>query len=76
MSLKAEQLSIWTVYEHPQDQPEKFVARRWIATPEPKPTDDVFFADDLEGLRQQLPPGLARIARQAGDDPVIVESWI
>lgn len=70
------QLSIWTVYERPLDHPEKFVARRWIATQQPSPTDDVLFADDLDSLRKMMPSGLVKMQRQQGDDPVIVETWI
>lgn len=71
-------LSIWTVYDHPADRPDKFVARRWEAQngPEPVPTNDILEADTLEALRRLLPPHLFRMPRQDGDDPVIVESWI
>ena len=69
-------LSIWTVYERPLDHPEQFVARRWVATPQPVPTDEVLFAHDLDDLRQKMPSGLVRMPRQPGDDPVIVETWI
>lgn len=70
------QLSIWTVYKRPLDHPDKYVARRWLATPQPTPTDDKLLADDLDALRKKLPPGLIRMSRQPEDDPVIVESWI
>lgn len=71
-----EQLSIWTVYERPLDHPDKYVARRWLATPEPEPTDDILLADDLEALRNQLPQGLVHMQRQPEDDAVIIETWI
>jgi hypothetical protein len=67
---------IWTIYNRPLDYPEKFVARRWLATPQPTPTDEVIVADELDGLRRQLPAGLYRMERQPGDDPFIVECWI
>jgi len=70
-------LSIWTVYERPQDYPDRCVARRWLATtPVPSPTDDVLLADDLAGLRQQMPAGLVRMPRHQDDDPVILETWM
>lgn len=72
----ANQLSIWTVYERPLDHPGQFVARRWVATPQPSPTDDVLFADDLDSLRKMMPPGLVHMPRRPGDDPVIAETWI
>lgn len=71
-----EELSIWTVYERPLDHSQNFVARRWLATPQPAPTDDVLFADNLDSLRQKMPEGLVRMPRQPGDDPVIVETWM
>lgn len=76
MTMTNNQLSIWAVYERPLDYPEKFVARRWVATPQPSATNDVLLADDLDSLRKLLPPGLEQMPRQQGDDPVIVESWI
>jgi len=75
-SKECDSISIWTVYERPLDHPGKYVARRWLATPEPVPTDDLLIADDLESLRMKLPSGLVQMPRQKGDDPVIVEVWI
>ncbi|BCB72469.1 hypothetical protein HMEPL2_28200 [Vreelandella aquamarina] len=46
------ELSIWTIYRHPQDHPRSYVARRWVtkaSTPEPIATQDAVVADDLEG---------------------------
>lgn len=72
----ADSLSIWTVYDRPLDYPEKFVARRWLATPQPTPTDDILVGDDLMDVRKKLPAGLHCISRQAGDDSCIVETWL
>lgn len=69
-------LSIWTVYDKPRDHPDKYVARRWLTTPQPVPTSDIFLADTLDSLRQQLPPGLIQMQRQPGDDPSILETWL
>jgi len=69
-------LSIWTVYESPLDYPERFVARRWTINPAPSPTDDVIVADDMSSLQAMMPPGMVRMPRQPGDDPVIVETWV
>lgn len=71
-------LSIWTVFDHPADYPDSFVARRFevhsggvtFATPE------AVFATSLEAVRAKLPPGLYRMPRQHDDEPQIVESWI
>lgn len=76
--MRAALLSIWTVYDHPDDYPHGFVARRH----EPQrdgttvPTADVVFAPTLDAVRAKLPPELYRLEREPGDAPSIVESWI
>lgn len=70
-------LEIWTVYEHPRDYPDKYVARKSLAThPEPTRTDDMFTADSLNEVRALLPPGLYCFHRSPEDDPAIVEIWL
>jgi hypothetical protein len=71
-------LEMWVVYDHPTDDPAKFVARRWrIADGRVSPTDGIRVAEALDDLRAQLSvEGLVPIAVQPGDDPVIVESWL
>lgn len=71
-----EPLSMWMVYRHPLDFPNQYVARRWLVTVEPIPTDDLLIADDLESLRGKLPVGLLPLAPSPGDDPNIVETWL
>ncbi len=74
--MSREVLSIWTVYQYPKDYPAQFVARRFESTNPPTATTDFFLADDLNGIREQLPGGLHCLSREAGDDPVIVETWL
>jgi hypothetical protein len=72
-------LSIWTVYDHPRDYPDRYVARQFIVTAgEAEPTLNVIMATDLETLRATLLNELHmhRIPRSERDDPVIVETWI
>jgi hypothetical protein len=67
-------LTIWTVYDHPKDFPNTFVARRWAGV---TPTQDVIISPDLEDLRRLLAfEGLTCLARADGDDPTIVETWL
>jgi hypothetical protein len=66
-------LTLWTVYVSPRDYPGKFVARAFELD---RPTDRVLVADSLADIRELLPPGLTRLARATGDDPVIVETWL
>lgn len=72
-------LSIWTVYDHPLDYRDKFVARRFEAD---KPTRDVFAHESLEHVRAWVRKEGAkrgvfpvRVPRSGSDDPVIIESW-
>jgi hypothetical protein len=70
-------LEIWTVYDHPIEYPDWFVARKWLATPEgEKRTDEIMKAATLDELRALLPLGLGCIDRAPWDDPSIVESWL
>jgi hypothetical protein len=66
-------MDIWTVYDHPSDFPDLWVARRFTLD---QPTRDVRTSVTLDGLRALLPPGLVCIARHPQDDPRIVECWI
>jgi hypothetical protein len=70
-------LHIWTVYDHPTDQPDCYVARLWIiGDGQIKSSNDMFTADTLDELRRLLPPGLNRLDRFDQDDPKIVEVWL
>lgn len=76
-SLDDDPLSMWTVYDHPRDYPDVFVARRFeITRGLSGPTNDMFTADTLDELRRLLPPGLFCLLREPDDDPKIVETWI
>jgi hypothetical protein len=71
------QLLIWTIYDHPADYPDWFVARPHIIRPKTSgPLPMHLMAKDLETLRAMLPDGLTRLNRQDGDDPTIVEVWV
>jgi hypothetical protein len=73
----SEPLSMWTVYDHPRDFPEHFVARRWEVTATSAVARDAVASDDLPKLRAWLADlGLARMPRNDGDDPAIIETWL
>jgi len=74
----SEALDIWTVYDHPSDMPDKFVARRFVVDATgPRATKDVLASPDLAALREGLEMlGLTPLARSPEDDPKIVESWL
>jgi len=70
-------LHVWTLYDHPRDHPDAFVARRHVVVGgATAPTPDMFVADSLEELRALLPGGLVCVPRSALDEPTIVESWL
>jgi hypothetical protein len=67
-------LEIWTIYDHPRDFPNTFVARRFMYD---RPTDRVITAPNVETLRSWFRQrGLCRIPRDPLDDPKIVECWL
>jgi len=67
------EVELWTVYNHPLDFPDKYVARRFLND---KPTKEIKVGGTLNAVRSQLPRGLTNIGRQSGDDPFIEEVWI
>lgn len=71
-------LSMWAVYDHPLDDPDHFVARRWeITAGESHATDDVLRETEIDEIRRHLAMrGFCSLMRNESDDPVIVESWI
>lgn len=69
-------LDMWVVYDHPDDYPNYWVARRWeITAGLEQPTNDLLIDQSLPRLRTRLPLGLYRMERLEGDDPVIAETW-
>jgi hypothetical protein len=80
MRAGADELYAWTVYDHPTDRPDEYVARLWRILPAPAaPTNRMLGCDDLEGLRAMIltdNPGLICLGRFEEDDPKIVEMWI
>jgi hypothetical protein len=71
-------LSMWTVYDHPSDYPEEFVARQHVSDAgSSRPTPNAFRTRRLETMRMILQiAGLVPMARDPGDDKKIVETWL
>jgi hypothetical protein len=70
---------MWTVYDNPTDYPGKFVARRFdVDASGAKPSASIIIMDDLTKLRDMLAfeMHLTPLARNEGDDPKIVETWL
>jgi hypothetical protein len=67
-------LSMWTIYDHPTDYPDHFVARRFELD---KPTSQILLCETLEPIRDALAgAGLICFMRDPSDDPKIVETWM
>jgi hypothetical protein len=69
------ELLVWTVYDHPLDFPDHFIACANGTAPL-RPLGVHLQADSLDELRRLLPQQLARSSRAPGDDPFIVETWL
>lgn len=71
-------LAIWTIYDHPKDAPDAFVARKWLITAgQAEASGETMTESDLETLRKYMrETGLTCLHREVDDDPVIVESWV
>lgn len=71
-------LRIWTVYDHPTDFPEHYVARLFLVTGKGSEATTITAINrDLKLLREQLERlGLTRLPRDPNDEPQIVESWV
>jgi hypothetical protein len=79
-AVKRDMVSGWTVYDHPKDYPNTFVARFFVCRhgdPEPLPTDNHIVSPTLEDIRTIMrSAGLVPIRRLDDDDPKIVEVWL
>lgn len=72
-------LSMWTVYDHPTDYPDSFVARlHVIDAAGSRPTGSLIVADSLETIRYVLSfeLNLTCLTRDPSDDKNIVEVWL
>lgn len=71
-------LQLWTIYDHPSDVPDAFVARRRVVVANGALVDpEALCSTDLETLRAYFRRmGLYQMARSPEDDPVIIEVWM
>lgn len=72
-------LPMWTVYDHPLDMPNFFVAREWFVHSRMGAfsTKAVIVSDDIGRVRGPLAAaGLYRMDKFVGDDPNILEVWM
>lgn len=73
-------LLIWTVYDHPTDMPDHYVARCFVAAGSPGapfPLDHVIKSKNLDTIRDYMEQcGLTKLMRNEGDAPKIIETWL
>jgi len=71
-------LTMWTVYDHPRDFPNHFVARCFqIKADAAVATKSVVTADKIETIRSVMQRmGKVCLQRDPNDDPKIVEVWL
>ena len=69
-------LTIWVIYDHPEDYPDHYVVRQQIVS---KGHIGFFgfpiLCNTLAEARCRIRPGLHQEPRWDGDVPCIVESW-
>jgi hypothetical protein len=73
-----EPLIMWTIFDHPSDYPNNFVARECHVMQDGKRVWGSFMlCPHIEPIREQMRlAGLTCIGRQPEDDPVIIEVWL
>lgn len=72
-------LRMWTIYDHPPDYPDKFVARMFEVNANGlRPTGSIIIGSDLEKLRNvlQFEMHLVKLMRNSEDNSKIVETWL
>lgn len=67
---------MWTVYDHPRDYPEHYVARCFRVRGGSDATEHALVTKSLPQLRKVLQAaGLTCLTRSDKDEPQIVETW-
>jgi hypothetical protein len=72
-------MDVWSIFDHPLDYPNYFVARRSEIGhgPEPLVTNEVLLSTEIEPLRDEMERrGLICFTRDPSDSPFLVECWM
>lgn len=70
-------LPMYVIYHNVSDYPPGYVVRRWEnCEGEYVPTQAAIWHADLQGVYNELPPGLVCFPRATSDDSTIVETWV
>jgi len=77
--MSTEDFNIWTLYDHPADFPDSYVARRFSGMTG-KATDQTIIGETpgeiLVKIQAVDPNACMFIPRSPNDDPVIMGTWI
>jgi hypothetical protein len=75
--MKANTFDLWTLYDHPRDYPDMFVARKFVISEMgARPTNEVIVHKSLHPLRILMQAkGLSCLQRMPADEPQIIEAW-
>lgn len=80
MTGQTDPISVWTIYDGPEDFPDNFVARRSeVIDGEVRQTDQVVMAGSLALVRRHLARSYGVMIiepRLPADDPAVVEAWM
>lgn len=70
-------LSMWILFDHPDDYPDHFVARRRLILPgNDLAMPEAYLSASLDALRNHFSAqGLSRMMRDPEDAPKIIEIW-
>lgn len=72
-------LEQYVVYDHPRDDPDHIVVRRWEIGPgmiTAKESTPVETLDEARAYIQSEAPGTVMLYRSPEDDPAIMEVWL
>ncbi len=70
-------LTMFVIYKHPKDYPDKWIVRRWTVDSNGSQPDLMHAeADSLELARTFIPGGMVRLSRNRDDDEAFYESWV
>ena len=73
-------LVMWTVYKHPKDYPDEYVARKFVIMEDfYGPSNESISSRSLRDVRnvlRSLYRGLIQLKRPPDDEPHIVEVWL
>jgi len=71
-------LEMWTIYDHPRDHPNHYVARKFrVSGNQIEATKDLIVMGKLDNFRAYMKArGKVNLGRFLEDDPVIVETWV